>query len=61
VPTQRGGGEVSGPLPDPLPPGTKQPVGFVFTLQGVRDTFAVDSAEMRSASGTLIDVYPIEQ
>lgn len=44
--------------PDPLPPGATRPVGYPFTLQGVRGTLAVTWAEMRDGNGNAVAVHP---
>jgi hypothetical protein len=54
VPFLWGGGE----YPDPLPPGAARPVGFPFTLQGVRGSLRVDWAELRDGANQVVATHP---
>jgi hypothetical protein len=54
VPLLWGGGEA----PDPLPPGASRPVGYPFTLQGLRGTLKVTRAVMRDEGGQRVAIHP---
>ena len=54
VPTTWGGGE----SPDPLPPDALRPVGYPFTLQGVRGKLTVAEATFHTAGGQAVAVHP---
>lgn len=54
VPYSWGGGE----SPDPLPPGAAHPVGYPFTLQGVKGTLQVSAAQLRDAAGAVVPTHP---
>lgn len=54
VPTAWNGAEI----PDPLPKGTRGPVGYPFTLQAIGGKMTIEHADLRTLAGEQIAIHP---